>query len=641
MRNLKLTAILAGIILVFMVPAFAEQSLVESVAIVSNHSGDARIYTDGQWKDAEINMPLFEGDYLRTTSGSSLEVTFDDATIVKLGDNTELKLTELKRKENAAITIFNLVKGRFMAIVDHLKNADSKFEVHTKMAIAAVKGTELAVEANEDGTNLGVYTGKVEFKTAAGDVKLQRAVFVDQGNESGIGGTGAPSQPSRIRIMSKFEAEFGGLREEINTVRELKSQGGDALYRWRIEKKRQIDGKTTGTSNTEGTIGGTNKYINKLKDNIQDRLKARLGKEFYNERSHAFKDLRFVNGEMNADVHLGKTMTDVHGNRVRIEEFLYRPNDKQYDLLSITLRDKGRLDYLRAENLFNNPIPSFRDPAWKSIWQKTWTGTAPTIYLTEQRIKMSNMSDWVFTGVTYQPTLWTNTGSNVAQWRLLKDQDILAFGSTEIAGVDMTVDNFTSNSLNYAFVREQRLYGYQAPLASVLESYNPATGDQGSIRGPLDKTFATQAEYDNSKTLVTASSSLNNTFTKLAAIYTAAPASTIATAYTVNTTAPQGLRKFAYQQTRFYNDGSDLTLNLYLIDDYGILEGLPKPDASLIEDIFWGINFIANTNVELSVNSSVFTDKGLGIDIVSKMLWWLMINPKNQATSTNASTVTY
>jgi len=134
MKNLLKSAVMAGILVLLVFPLTAAPSLIDSVAVITDHSGNARINSQGSWKGAEINMPLYEGDSVKTGSESNIVITFDDATIVKLGDNTELKLAELKRNGNNMITAFKLFKGRFMAIVDKLKSPESRFEVRTKMA---------------------------------------------------------------------------------------------------------------------------------------------------------------------------------------------------------------------------------------------------------------------------------------------------------------------------------------------------------------------------------------------------------------------------------------------------------------------------------------------------------------------------
>ncbi len=650
MRNLKGMAVLAGIFMVFIMPVFAAQSIMDSVAVITDHSGSAKVYAGGKWKNAEVNMPLYEGDSLRTSAGSSMEITFDDATIVKLGDNTELTLAELQRKGSIASTVFNLMKGKFLAIVDKLKNTESKFEVHTKMAIAAVKGTELAVEAEADNTNLGVYTGSVQFTGKNGSVKGKRTVIVAYGNESGCG-PGAPSKPSRIKVMAKFQREFGRLREEIRVVRELKQQGGDALYQWRIQKKKQVDGRIIGESNTEGTIGGTNKNIGEVKAKVRNALKARLKKEFYNEKSHAYKDLRFIKEEMQADVHLGKTMTDVHGNRVRMEEFIYRPAANQVDLLSVTLRDKNRLDYLKAENVFVADLAKNMTWAqWKQLWQKEWySNMAPANHLLEQRVKMSNINDWIFTGTRYYPDTIVVTTLFGPKYMLLKEQEILAFGNTEITG-DMTVRNFAEVP-NRVFVREQRFYAFK-PAGAPIVPANPLNGSQSVLKGPLDKTFTSFIEYNDTRDALADLAQNNiviNAYTGLGSAVNAMPVYGTAGDFTASgnvvygeSTAPIfNASKLAFRQMRNYNDGSNLSLNLYLIDDYGLVKAMLRPDAGFFEAIKWGLDLIFNTNVELSVKSNVFNDSEMGIDVVSKMLWWVMINPKNESSPSPGTNSNY
>jgi hypothetical protein len=63
-------------------------------------------------------------------------------------------------------------------------------------------------------------------------------------------------------------------------------------------------------------------------------------------------------------------------------------------------------------------------------------------------------------------------------------------------------------------------------------------------------------------------------------------------------------------------------LRIYLIDDYGNLQTNPRTLENWLDLIF-------NTNVELQLLSSDFNDKDLGIDVVSKILWWTVLNPKN------------
>jgi hypothetical protein len=623
MNKIKISLI-AGMIVLFIMPVFATQSIIDSIAVVSDHSGASLVFSGNKWKSAEINMPIYEGDAFRTKEESSLEITFDDATIIKIGANTDLKLSEMKRNQNSALTVFSLMKGKFLAIVDKLKSPDSKFEVYTKMAVAAVKGTEFVVTADEVETNIGVFEGVVEFKGDRGKV------LVNAGNESIMhrvkNRVGIPDNPQKLSKMKNFKIEIEKLSEETKIIRELKQKGNEEVIQYRIKKKQQKEGKTTGASDTMITIGGTNDNIGKIKEDVQKTLKNKLRKELHNEKSHAYRDLKFINEEMKADVHLGKIMTDVHGNRIRMEEFIYRPAENQVNLLSLTLRE-GRIDYLKGENIFINAIDDdITRVEWNRMWQKEWYYVAPTNYLKEQRIILSNVNDWVFTGVLYAPTLYS-TEASPNLLKLLKHTEILAFtkeGAPSEPEGEMSVANFIITQANNQYVREHRLYG----------DYNPYLGKQPVIKGILDKTYTNPDEYTNvvdywKNAIITGNTeydSLKRTYIDLAK---SGYSNIINQFYSETNENIFNENKLAMRHTRHYNDGANLSLDVVLIDDYGFIQDLPRSDANAIDKLSWLIDVVLNTNVELMANSNQFADREMGIDIVSKMLWWLNVNPQN------------
>ncbi len=632
MKSIKWTVL--AVLVLFCSGAYA--NIADSIAVINSHSGKVMITSGSKTKSPEVNMPLYQGDTVSTFSRSSIEIVFDDATIVRLPQNSEITLTELKRKGSSAVTVFNLAKGALLAIVDKLKSDDSRFEIHTKMAIAAVKGTEFAISAEGSSPALGVYEGAVEFRGNRG------SVMVKAGSESTFDpALGRPLNPARINRTAAFAYEIGNMRNEINVIRELKQRGDGSVIQYRIKKQKTVDGEVKGTSETDITIGGANDNIKSVSDEIKNRLDRNAKNELSRVRGHAAKDLGHITGEMKADIHLGKTMTDRHGNRIRIEEFVFRPKDadglsKQVDLLSVTLRD-NRLDYMRAENVFVNEIPErLTRLQWSDMWKHEWNFRTdkPWNYLSEQRIKLSNSTDWVFIGTAYMPELWATdaVGSNYNNYQLLKDQDIVAFGSGEISG-DMTIAGFTAPGAaninpNSEFVREQRIYAYRDPLGSGYLRNDPVTGDQNAVlRGPLDKTYASYDDYSMVKAAYTNSYLSYPEYSQMTGSMNIESNDFIS--YTEQNTLLGTERELGFAHTRNYNDGSHLTVNLALIDDYGTIMKLPDPGTKPLALAFWALDLLVNSNVEASFNSNVFEDQGLGIDVVSKMLWWIMLNPKS------------
>jgi hypothetical protein len=164
------------------------------------------------------------------------------------------------------------------------------------------------------------------------------------------------------------------------------------------------------------------------------------------------------------------------------------------------------------------------------------------------------------------------------------------------------------------------------------------------FRGIFDKTFSNSVEYRNvinywkspdAPVAVgnTEYDQIKNSYIEFA-INNSNNNNIITTSYNESNENLFDMRKLAMRHTRYYNDGSCLSLGIVLIDDYGFIQELPKPDANPIDKAIWLIDVVLNTNVELMVKSNQFADQKMGIDIVSKMLWWMMLNPQNSDNTT-------
>lgn len=606
--------LLAVICLVFASLNLNAASIIHSIAVVSDYGGEAYVTAPDAKKraNASISMPVFEGSSIKTLSDSYIEITFDDATMVRLESNAELKLTELKR-DKSAVTVFNLLKGRLLAVVDKLRDADSTFEIHTKMAVAAVKGTELAIDADDNGASLGVNEGLVAFFAQGNNNRI----MVGKGKESKLNrGALRPSSPSDLSSMWKFERRFDSMREEIKVIRQLKQENGDGVIQYMIKKKLQKEGKTEGKAETKLTLGGKDtEDTRKAQARIQKHFKNKLRGEMNSALKHSWEDLRFVNNEMKADLHLGKNMTDVKGRRVRIEEYVFRPAPNQVDLLSITLRD-DRVDYLRAMNMFNTPLPKIIP---SSAWQKAWVSIdMPKFYRTQERVVISNTEHRVETILKYgyQEAVLGGNGYEMV-YSGNADDDFL-FAQPKRLGADSNLwilpEYETALWIDGDIKEHQK---YIADRTKLWQNLLPM--EYKWIKMADDKTFtgdivlplegkndieyaawkATGDPYAYTNVVVTTDNK-----------------------YIAFTNPPDKAvnADLKWVQTKRYNDGSWLKTELYLINDYGTIQqwnGGLRDFADILKF----------TNVELNLTSSEFN--GQDIDIVSKLLWWTMLNPNN------------
>lgn len=620
MKITKKTVLACLLILVFAAGIFAaESNISESIAVISDYSGDCKVKKadTADWVSPAINLPVYQGDEFKTGSTSFVEIIFDDASIVRLSDNSNLKIDTLSRKESAAKTVFNLLTGKIMAIVDKLKNEDSTFEVRTKMAIAAVKGTEFAVEADDAGNLFGVLEGSVQLRDLQGNL----GALLGKGREAGFKG-GKFTDAGDLKDMMKFTREFNGMREEITIVRKLKGEGKAKDYY--IKKKMQKEGKTQ-ESETEINVGSSGES-GKVGEKVSDYLKKKVRKNMLKERTLALNDLKYVNAEMKADLHLGKTMTDVHGNRVRIEEYVFRPAPDQVDLLSLSFRD-NRLDYLRVNTTFNRPIPETINQAqWKAMWQYKWdynenipiTKGSPQFFRKNEIISLSNTLDRVDMltkfGIPVDNAQLASGGTGEFNFWFLPKTEFMLTINDDIRAIDANYASYSKNLVQTGTgsviigpnsIKEHKNFELFASAPTNAQPVYNVT------KFADDKTFETMQSIPYTS-WTSGGTMLNGNDQN----YTPANDFT-APAAKVN----PGTKDLAATQTRYYNDGSTLTTTMWLIDDYG---QIMKNPTSILD----AVNLLFNTNVELNLASSEFQEGD--IDVVSKLLWWIALNPNGK-----------
>ena len=82
------------------------------------------------------------GDKIVTSRTGIVEIKFDNGNKVRIDRNSNLLVKRLERDSSGStFSVFNLFFGRVKSAVGRLATASSKFEYHTKAAIAGVAGT--------------------------------------------------------------------------------------------------------------------------------------------------------------------------------------------------------------------------------------------------------------------------------------------------------------------------------------------------------------------------------------------------------------------------------------------------------------------------------------------------------------------
>ncbi|HBL18786.1 MAG: hypothetical protein A2X36_15740 [Elusimicrobia bacterium GWA2_69_24] len=119
----------------------------------------------GEAMAAEAGMPLEAGDEVRTGSDGKAEVAVSADSLLELGPESEFRVDSAARSAGS----FTLSLGRLVAKLRSLTLVRERLSFRTPTAVAAVRGTEFALEVQDDGgTALGVFDeGKVAVKSMA------------------------------------------------------------------------------------------------------------------------------------------------------------------------------------------------------------------------------------------------------------------------------------------------------------------------------------------------------------------------------------------------------------------------------------------------------------------------------------------
>ena len=197
-------------------------------------SGDVTVFEKGSEEGlpAEAETPLEDGDRIEVGEGAAAEVALEPDSLLELGEKTSFTVGSTAREASW----FSLDLGSFVAKLKSFAEGRSRLEVRTPTAVAAVRGTEFAVQVGEDGaTDVAVYDeGKVAV-TASEDgggetlLSAQKELTLRRGERAG--------KPHALKRMKARRERLVRLRERRAQLRKNwrrmnPNQRREARQRW-------------------------------------------------------------------------------------------------------------------------------------------------------------------------------------------------------------------------------------------------------------------------------------------------------------------------------------------------------------------------------------------------------------------------
>ena len=288
-----------------------------------------RVNQNSVWQKAEKDTMVPEGGAVKSGEAGSALIQMENKSRVWLKENTAL---EIEQKQSL-ITRLALVFGKIKVRVPHLRRKE-KFDLRTPTAVCAVRGTEFVMESDMEG--------KMTLEVLFGEVKMSYMITPQKGDKEIT-----LTQGQFLKIEEKDKTGIKGLMD--------KKQELAGLQKW-----------DPGISE---------------KDSVADIKRKELDRVQIRDFSKQVKNTEdMVNSFMykgrEADIEAGRTLRDVHGNLVRVDQRLMRPDGATLQFFNLVKRTvyadytspaKGftynggvvnnRLDLLAFTMQFNQDLP--------------------------------------------------------------------------------------------------------------------------------------------------------------------------------------------------------------------------------------------------------------------------------------------
>lgn len=146
----------------------ADLALAAPDAVVEGMQMPAWVTRDGVRKPLAIGTALESEDRVSTGPGSRLLLRLGDGSLVKLGENGELQLSNLvqRRSENFIGATLRVLSGAFRFTTEAVARTRSKREIDVRFATvtAGIRGTDIWGKGSADRDIVCLIEGKIEVE---------------------------------------------------------------------------------------------------------------------------------------------------------------------------------------------------------------------------------------------------------------------------------------------------------------------------------------------------------------------------------------------------------------------------------------------------------------------------------------------
>lgn len=124
--------------------------------------GDVHISSDEKkWHEADFDVEIMDGMYIKTGEDALCEITLADETIVRMDGNSTQRIEKSDAQPAAKEKSVLLIAGKVWVNARKMLSKGDSFKVRTNKAVCAIRGTIFSVAESETHTQVRVHKGKV------------------------------------------------------------------------------------------------------------------------------------------------------------------------------------------------------------------------------------------------------------------------------------------------------------------------------------------------------------------------------------------------------------------------------------------------------------------------------------------------
>jgi hypothetical protein len=225
-KRLTLAVILSVAAAVFgILPLAGCTSEPDEQAVLSMKDGNVFVMEEGaeNWAEAQVSQVLTAGDTIRVGEGARAEITFFEGSVIELEAGTIIGISELSLDADTGSTTITLNEevGRTISRVTKLSDTGSSYEVETPACVAAVKGSVMEVNVDQDGV-----TQVINQEGTIVAISQGLTVQVPEGMQSTVVPGQPPSSPFSVG------GEGAGSIQITKTV--LSEEDGVVTYQYEV-----------------------------------------------------------------------------------------------------------------------------------------------------------------------------------------------------------------------------------------------------------------------------------------------------------------------------------------------------------------------------------------------------------------------